>query len=979
MRPAGDLSDRARMRAALGATLERTVRGEVRFDAGSRALYATDASNYRQVPLGVVLPRDIDDVIATHAACREFDAPLVNRGGGTSLAGQACNEAVVIDSSKYMNAVLEIDPGRRHARVQPGVVLDDLRRAAGAHGLTFGPDPSTHDRCTLGGMLGNNSCGVHSIKGRRTADNVHTLDVLTYDGTRMTVGPTSDEEFHRIVGQGGRAAEIYRDLQGIRDDIGDEVRARFPDIPRRVSGYNLSQLLPEHGFHVARALVGTESTCVTVLEATLHLIDAPGHTVLVVLGYPDVFEAAADVPAVLEFGPIGLEGIDDYLIENMARRGMHEEERRALPEGGGWLIVEFDGRTREEAGDRARALLDRVAEHASPPAAALLEEAVEQERIWTLRESALGATARERGQNETWEGWEDAAVPPERLDGYLREFRSLLQRYGYRGSLYGHFGDGCVHTRINFDLLSEAGVKAYRGFIEDASDLVLRHGGSLSGEHGDGQSRGALLPKMYGEDIVAAFRRFKHAWDPQGKMNPGKVVEPYAPTQNLRLGPEYAPPELETYFRFPADGGSFARATLRCVGVGACRKHDSGTMCPSYMGTREEKHSTRGRARLLFEMLQGDPLKGGWRSEELKEALDLCLGCKACKQECPVQVDMATYKAEFLAHYHESRWRPRKAHFLGRIDGWSRLAGALPRLANFATQTPGLKRLASAIVGIHPARNFPPYAHQTFRRWFARRDGRHGPGGRPVLLWPDTYNNYFYPDTARAAVRLLEAAGCAPRLPQKLICCGRPLYDFGLLDEARKRLLKIIALLQKPIREGIPVVFLEPSCLSVFRDEMLDLLPDDEDAARLAAQSVGFGDFLEAQLGGLELDGLGGRALYHGHCHHKALFGTASSERLLRHAGLDLEVPDSGCCGMGGTFGFEHYELSRDIGERVLFPAVNRAPEGTFIITEGFSCREQLRQMTRRESLHLADVLAMSLPGHRTVQDQNAHGTEENQ
>jgi FAD/FMN-containing dehydrogenase len=577
MRPAGDPGDRSRMRAALGAMLERTVRGEVRFDAGSRALYATDASNYRQVPLGVVLPRDIDDVIATHAACREFGAPLVNRGGGTSLAGQACNEAVVIDSSKYMNAVLEIDPGRRQASVQPGVVLDDLRRAAGAHGLTFGPDPSTHDRCTLGGMLGNNSCGVHSIRGRRTADNVHALDVLTYDGTRMNVGPTSDEEFHRIFGQGGRPAEIYRDLLSIRDDIGDQVRARFPDIPRRVSGYNLAQLLPEHGFHVARALVGTESTCVTVLEATLHLIDAPGNTVLVVLGYPDVFEAAADVPTVLECGPIGLEGIDDYLIENMARRGMHEEERRTLPEGGGWLIVEFDGRSREEAGDRARALLDRVAKQASPPAAALLEEAVEQERIWTLRESALGATARERGQNETWEGWEDAAVPPERLDGYLREFRSLLQRYGYRGSLYGHFGDGCVHTRINFDLLSEAGVKAYRGFIEDAADLVLRHGGSLSGEHGDGQSRGALLPKMYGEDIVAAFRRFKHAWDPEGKMNPGKVVEPFAPTQNLRLGPEYAPPELDTYFRFATDGGSFARATP----CGASASAHAASMTPA--------------------------------------------------------------------------------------------------------------------------------------------------------------------------------------------------------------------------------------------------------------------------------------------------------------------------------------------------------------------------------------------------------------
>jgi FAD/FMN-containing dehydrogenase/Fe-S oxidoreductase len=946
---------------ALAEALRQTVRGEVRFDAGSRALYATDASNYRQVPLGVVLPLDAEDVIATHAACHKFGAPIVNRGGGTSLAGQGCNEAVLIDMSKYMNAVLEIDPVNRTARVQPGVVLDDLRDAVAPHGLTFGPDPSTHDRCTLGGMIGNNSCGVHSIEGRRTADNVCALDILTYDGLRMTVGETSEAEFDRILAAGGRAAEIYCALKSIGDDVAGEVRRRFPRIPRRVSGFNLGQLLPENGFHVARALVGTESTCATVLEATVNLVDAPRHAVLLVLGYPDIFEAAGDVPAVLECGPSGLEGIDSYLIDNMAKRGMHPEERAALPAGEGWLIVEFGADTHAQAREQATRLLDHFAGREDAPEAVLIEDPAEQEKIWTLREAALGATAREAGENATWEGWEDAAVPPDKLDSYLREFRALMERYGYRGSLYGHFGDGCIHTRISFDLLTAKGVADYRRFIEEAADLVIRHDGSLSGEHGDGQSRAALLPKMFGEEVVAAFRAFKRAWDPQGKMNPGKVIDPFSPTENLRLGPGYSPPETRTYFRYTGDGGNFANAALRCVGVGACRKHNAGTMCPSYMATREEKHSTRGRARLLFEMLEGDPLKAGWRSEAVKDALELCLACKACKRECPVQVDMATYKAEFLAHYHETHWRPREAHFMGRIDSWSRLASLLPSLSNFATHAPGLRRLASAVIGIHPARDFPRFAPQTFTRWFSRRAPSVRDRARPVLLWPDTYNNHFYTATARSAVKVLEAAGCRPMLPRKRICCGRPLYDFGMLDDARKRLQRIVEMMREPIREKLPVVFLEPSCLSVFRDELRDLLPEDRDAMRLAEQCFSLGEFLEEQHERLELPALSRKALYQGHCHQEAVIGTMSSKALLRRASLDLEVPDAGCCGMGGSFGFLHFDVSRQIGERVLFPAINATSQDTLIVTEGFSCREQIRHMTGRNAVHLADVLELAL------------------
>jgi FAD/FMN-containing dehydrogenase/Fe-S oxidoreductase len=949
-------------RQSLERDLDARLSGEVRFDDGSRALYAADSSNYRQVPLGVTVPRDAEDVAMIHEVCHRHGAPIVNRGAGTSLAGQTCNRAVVIDMSKYMHAVLELDPDGRSARVQPGVVLDDLRAAAGAHGLTFGPDPSTHNRCTLGGMIGNNSCGVHSVRGRRTLDNVRSLEVLTHDGLKLDVGATDAAELNQKLAGAGREASIYRALKRIADDNAAEVRERFPDIPRRVSGYPLLQLLPEHGFHVARALVGTESTCVTVLEASVDLIDDPPHRALLVIGYGDVFEAAAHVPLVLEHEPMGLEGIDSYLIENMRQRGMLERERSMLPEGGGWLIVEFGGSSSDEARSRAQELSERLARDGEPPVCAVIDDRAGQARIWHLREGALGATAREHGENTTWAGFEDAAVAPDRLDAYLRAFRELLDEHGLKGSLYGHFGDGCVHTRINFDFRTRDGIDVYRHFIAAAADLVIEFGGSLSGEHGDGQSRAALLPKMYGTRIVQAFRDFKHAWDPDNLMNPGKVVDPFAPTENLRLGTGYAPPDVTTRFAFSDDQGSFAQATLRCVGVGACRKHDGGTMCPSYMATREERHSTRGRARLLFEMLQGDPLRAGWREKAVKEALDMCLACKACKAECPVQVDMATYKAEFLSHYYDAQRRPRQAHTIGRIDRWSRLAAHAPRLANFMLQAPGLKRIAALTAGIDASRPMPRYANTTFRRWFGARKPRTGERNDAVVLWPDTFNNHFYPQTAQAGVAVLEAAGCGVQLPPTPLCCGRPLYDYGRLDEARRRLERIIDVLREPIRQGVPIVFLEPSCLSVFRDEMPNLLPHDEDAKRLYRLCMHLSEYLDRSRGRLELLDLGGRALYQAHCHQKALIGTASSARLLTAAGLDTQTLDAGCCGMAGSFGFEHPEVSRRIADRALLPAVNAAASDTLIVCDGFSCREQITRLSGRATSHLADVLASALP-----------------
>lgn len=941
--------------------LRASLRGEVRFDDGSRALYATDASNYRQVPIGVVVPRDADDVIATVAAARAFGAPVLSRGGGTSLAGQCCNVAVVMDMSKYMNQILEIDPDKRLARVQPGVVLDDLRNAAEEHGLTFAPDPSTHNHNTLGGMIGNNSCGVHSVMGGRTSDNIHSLDILLYDGTRFEVSETADAELERIIARGGRKGEIYERLRALRERYADDIRTRYPDIPRRVSGYNLDDLLPEKGFHVARAVVGSESTCITVLTATVRLIPSPRERVVLALGYPDIFCAGDHVPEIMKHAPIGLEGIDQGLVQNMHQVNMHTEDLKYLPEGEGWLIAEFGDDTKEKAERRARDVMDELRKEEDAPAMRLFVDEAQQERIWAVREAALGATAHIPNQPVTWPGWEDSAVPPERVGEYLRDLRSLFDRYGYGCDLYGHFGQGCIHTRIDFKLDTAEGIHTYRNFVEEAANLVVRYNGSLSGEHGDGQARGELLARMYGERLMEAFREFKRIWDPDCKMNPGKVIDADPLDANLRLGAHYDSPSLETIFRYPKDQNSFNRAMLRCVGVGNCRRHEGGTMCPSYRVTRDEQHSTRGRARLLFEMLRGDVLTDGWRSEPVRDALDLCLACKGCKGDCPVDVDMATYKAEFLYHYYKGRLRPRHAYAFGMIDTWSRYASHMPRVANFLTQTPGLSSLAKAVAGMPQQRQVPKFSTQTFRQWFADRP-KSEQRGRRVILWADTFNNYFHPHVARAGVEVLEAAGCEVLVPPQPLCCGRPLYDFGMLDRARAHLQNIMDTLRDSIDEGIPIVGLEPSCMSVFRDELGNLFPDSELAHRLKEQSHTLGEFLEYKAL-WRPPKLQRKALVHAHCHHKSVLGVDGERSLIDRMGLDYEWLDSGCCGLAGSFGFEQdkYRLSVEIGEQVLLPAVRSASDTTLVISDGFSCREQIAQTTNRQAHHLAEVLAMAL------------------
>ena len=959
---------------ALSHALRAQVSGEVRFDRGSRALYATDGSNYRQVPIGVVLPRHADDVIATVALCREYGAPLLCRGGGTSLAGQCCNVAVILDFSKYMARILEIDPGCRTARVQPGVVLDTLRAAAEKHHLTFAPDPATHDRCTLGGMIGNNSCGVHSVMAGKTDDNVEALEVLTYDGERMKVGPTSREEFERIVAGGGRRGEIYSKLHTIAGSYGDLVRQRFPNIPRRVSGYNLNHLLPENGFNVARALVGSEGTCITILEATCRLVESPPERVLLVIAYRDIYECADRVPEIMSHNPIGLEGFDDLLVGYTRKKGINAEGLVLLPDGGGWLMVEFGAQTAVEAESQARGLMRALGLSATPPAMRLYTDKQKAKRVWEVRESALGATSHVAGEPLNWEGWEDAAVAPEKLGGYLRDLRKIFAAYGYRGSLYGHFGHGCVHTRINFDLQSKEGVAKFRKFMEEAADLVVSYGGSISGEHGDGQARGELLPKMFGPELVRAFREFKAAWDPQWKMNPGKLIEPYKLDDNLRLGADYVPWKPETHFKFAGDHGSIAEATLRCVGVGKCRREEGGVMCPSYRVTHEEEHSTRGRAHLLWEMTQGHGkqngiIRDGWRSEEVKQSLDLCLACKGCKSDCPVGVDVATYKSEFLSHYYEGRMRPRSSYAFGNIDLWARIASCAPGLVNLTTQLPIVRDISKLVAGIPSQRSIPAFAPETFKSWFhRRRNSSNNEGALPVLLWPDTFNNYFLPATAKAAVEVLEAAGFRVIVPRANLCCGRPLYDHGMLDRAQSLLLQILDELSPAIEAGIPVVGLEPSCVAVFRDELINLFPHDERAQALSRQTFLLSEFLEAQASNFSPPRLERKALLHGHCHHKSLMKMTAEESLLRRLGVDFESPAPGCCGMAGSFGFESekYDISIAIGELELLPAVRHAPSDWLIIADGFSCREQIAQGTPRHALHLAEVLQMAIAGEYT-------------
>ena len=869
----------------------------------------------RQVPIGVVAPRRVEDVVQAVRTSREFGAPILSRGAGTSLAGQCCNSAIVLDWSKYLNQILEIDPDRKIARVHPGCVLDSLRDAARKYGLTFGPDPATHKYCTLGGMIGNNSCGIHAQMAGPVSNNVESLDILTYDGARMTAGWMTERDMDAAIDRGGRVGEILSGTQALRLRYENEIRARFPNIPRRISGYNLGD----------------------------------------------------DIAAIVEFEPIGLEGIDHKLIAKMATKGMYIRTARQLPEGKGWLMVQFAGESKEEADGRANELVARLKRSPTAPSVRFYDDKNDEKAVWALRETSVGATSFVPGQLPAWSGWEDAAVPPARIGDYLRDFSKLLDRHGLDCALYGHFGQGCIHCRITFDLVSKEGIRNYRSFAQHAAELVTGYGGSLSGEHGDGQSRGELLPIMFGNEIMNAFREFKRIWDPEWKMNPGKVIDANPLDSDLRLGADYRPWEPETHFKFPEDNASLAHATLRCVGVGKCRREssdavDNQTMCPSYMATREEIHSTRGRAHLLWEMLHGSPITNGWRDENVKEALDLCLSCKGCKGDCPVNVDIATYKSEFLSHYWEGRIRPRHSYAFGHIDKWSRVASLWPGLVNLLTSTPGTRELMKVAAGMAPERSIPQFAPQSFKAWFAKRPQEHD--RRPkVLLFADTFNNYFLPQTARAAVEVLEHAGYQVLVPMQHVCCGRPLYDHGFLDEAKRYLRYAMRVLVPYVERGFPIVLLEPSCWSVMHDEIHGLFPEREETRQIMENTFLLSEFLVEKANyrppPLRMD-----AIVHGHCHHKSLVRDSDHERtLLESMQMNVNVLTDGCCGMAGAFGFEadKYDISVKIAEHALLPAVREAGPADLVVADGFSCREQISQLTTRRALHIAEVLQLAL------------------
>ncbi|MFI9417780.1 FAD-binding and (Fe-S)-binding domain-containing protein [Streptomyces werraensis] len=948
----------------LAAALRAAVRGEVDLGVTARALTTMDASNYRRIPLGVVAPRDADDVAAALAVCRERGVPVVPRGGGTSIAGQATGTGIVLDFTRHMNRLLSLDPEAGTAVVQPGLVLDRLQEAAAPHGLRFGPDPSTHGRCTLGGMIGNNSCGSHSVAWGTTADNVRTLSVITARGERLRPGP----------GWAGAPAGLRALVEG----ESARLRTGFPDLPRRISGYAVDALLPENRADVARSLCGSEGTLAVLTEAELTLVRAPRARALAVLAYADESGAAQAAAGLLPYRPLTVEGMAADLVPSAA----------GLPRGGAWLFVEAGGDT----GAEARAAAEAIVRAADVVDALVVTDPARQRTLWRIREDASGTATRMPDGSEAWPGWEDCAVPPARLGDYLRDFRALLAEHGLRGTPYGHFGDGCIHVRIDFDLLTGPGVARFRRFSEELADLVVAHGGSLSGEHGDGQARAELLPRMYGAETVALFERVKGVWDPDGLLNPGMLVRPAPLDADLRFSALPREP-VDVAFGYPADAGDFSAAVRRCVGVAKCRTTSvsgSAVMCPSFRATGEEEHSTRGRARLLHEMLAGELVTDGWRSTEVRDALDLCLSCKGCRSDCPVGVDMATYKAEFLHHHYAGRRRPAAHYTMGWLPVWlswaarTRTAG----VANALASVRPLARAAKRMGGIAGEREIPSLATEPFSRWWRRRRRSAEDDGPLVVLWPDTFTEHLSPSVGRAAVRVLEAAGMRVVLPPTLrprsggrvgdarsrsplslltarrgrVCCGLTYISTGQLDRARAVVRRTLDLLEPVLATDAPLVVLEPSCAAALRTDAPELVHDDPRAAHLASRVVTFAEALERYAPDWTPPAVNRPVTGQTHCHQHAVLGDGPDRRLREAAGLTGELA-GGCCGLAGNFGFErgHEDVSRACAEEQLLPSVREAPQGAVVQADGFSCRTQLEQLGGVRGRHLAEILAEAL------------------
>jgi Fe-S oxidoreductase/FAD/FMN-containing dehydrogenase len=802
-------------------------------------------------------------------------------------------------------------------------------------------------------MIANNACGAHSVAWGTTADNLLSLELVLADGTRLSVDNTG------LATTEGRAGEIDRALHGLVERNELLIRRRFGQFSRQISGYALHRLLPEYGFDVARLMCGSEGGFAGTLQATVALTPLPAAKVLCVLGFTDSITSADCVPVVLRHGPLTMESINSDLVERLPAEVRDAAVQAGLPPGNAWLLVEMGGPDEVAATAAAEKLIEELRDSGSPATASLVTNAKAQGVLWRCRTDAAGLATRRADGAEAWGGWEDAAVPPERLGAYLRGLDELLSRHGLSGASYGHFGEGCMHMRIDFDLLSQRGLTTYREFVEQATDLVVDLGGSVSGEHGDGRARSELLARMYGADGVRLFGELKRIWDPAGVMNPGMIVDPPRLDADIRHQGPAKDRKLLTVFSYPDDDHDFAQAQRRCVGIGKCRQSSGGVMCPSYQVTREELHSTRGRAHLLWEMLEGDVITDGWRSTEVRDALDLCLSCKGCQSDCPVNVDMATYKAEFTHHHYARRpWaRPLSHWSMGWLPLSSRLAARAPRLANRIARSKLVKRLG----GIATERDVPAFATETFTDWFVARSKKVGTQGK-VLLWPDTFTNYLSPEVGRAAVKVLEAAGYEVVLPDKGVCCGLTWVSTGQLSTAKRVMERSLAILAPHLAAGTPIVGLEPSCTAALRQDLPDLLAGNPLAAAVAASTKTFSEFLS--LADWEPPQVGGAALVQTHCHQHAVLGFDADRDLMKAAGINAEIPDSGCCGLAGNFGFErdHYAVSKSIGERVLLPAVRAADPSTAIVADGFSCRTQITHGSDRRPLHLAQLLAAALP-----------------
>jgi FAD/FMN-containing dehydrogenase/Fe-S oxidoreductase len=971
--------------SALQAELQARIAGEVRFDPLYRMLYSTDASNYQIEPIGVVIPKSTEDVLATVEIAARHGVPLLPRGGGSSLAGQTVGAALVIDFSKHLARILAVDPETKTVTVEPGINIDALNRQLCPTGLMFGPDPASANRATAGGVVGNNSTGSHSILYGMTGDNVQTVKAVLADGAVVELGPLSPAAMAERARHDDSKGRLFASLLAFRERYADLIRRDFPPHWRRATGYSLDELLePDEAFNPARLLVSSEGTLATLLEVTFGLVPRPTRTGLVLLQFDELVAAMAATPVILETDPSAVELMGRMLI-NLTRSQPGYARQIAMIEGdpAAVLVVEYYGESDEELQRQAA----RLKEHLRRRGVGTMAEPLvvldprRQEDVWSVRKAGLGLLMSVRGDHKPIPVIEDVSVPVEHLAEYVGAIEELVASHGTTAAYYAHASAGCLHIRPLIDLKTMKGVQAMKAMAYAAAELAHRFGGVMSGEHGDGLQRSELNELIFGPALYAAMREFKRLWDPRGIMNPGKKVDAPPMTEHLRYGPDYRAREPQTYLDFSGEGG-FARAVEMCNGAGVCRKLKAGTMCPSFMATRDEQDSTRGRANALREALAGNMLdRPDLASKDVYDTLDLCLSCKACKTECPSSVDMAKLKTEFLAHYHDVHGTPLRARVFGHIHDLSRFASPAAPFVNLGMRL-GLDRPLLKVLGVAPERKLSRFAPRTFTdRWREHR-GRKAPGtpwvaGRretrgKAVYFHDTFAEYNYPRIGMAAVTLLEAAGFEVVVEERRACCGRPMLSKGLVEDARQLARRNVELLAGYARQGIPIVGTEPSCILTLRDEYRDLLPGDPDVQAVADHAFMIDEFLAKldQAGDLGIvwnEEPGPGVLFHGHCHQKALIGVGPSLAMLKAAGCEATESGAGCCGMAGSFGYEaeHYAVSRKIGEERLFPAVNTAAAETVVSVAGVSCRQQIEHFTVRKTRHIAEVLAARIaPGH---------------